>query len=543
GGEIVMAEGRHRFHRDLKVAPSWGYDGMSHLGPTIEAVRGERTPTTFRNAFGRHVLWRDIDRELHGSSDRDRWEPPTVVHVHGAPNPPAADGHPMAMFRPGESVTYTFGTDMEATSLWYHDHAMGTTRLSLYAGLAGAFWIRDEFDTGEPDNALGLPAGKYEIPLIIADKLFSPDGKLQYQGTPTVARDNWAGGLCGDVMVVNGKAWPKLDVDRGVYRFRVVNATQLNDYRLTFSDRRPFWVIGSDGGLLDAPVECAELDVAGGERYDLLVDFSDLEPGQAVELRNTMRISWAGRMIGAVQVPRVMQFVAGAEPGAHRTIPATLRGGARQPARLAAVATPDRIRTATLNVGLNPKVKRWLGTGVMNMNNVGFSAPEIETPEQGTIERWDFVNADLTIQVHAMHLHLVQFRVLSRQDVNLARYLRDNPTPTFGKRWAPSPKGYLRGRIEAPAPYEAGWKDTVRCPRGQVTSVIVRWPTAAELGFDPDARFQRPDGSTEQGYVWHCHVLDHEDHEMMLPMRIVAPGANVDATTARLFCLTRSQAT
>ncbi|MBJ7519078.1 MAG: multicopper oxidase domain-containing protein [Solirubrobacteraceae bacterium] len=539
GGDIVMAEARHRFHRDLDLVPSWGYDGLSHLGPTIEAVRREQTPTTFVNALGRHVMWRDIDRRLHGASELDRTHPPAVVHLHGAPNRPSADGHPMAMSRPGGRVTHVFGTDMEAAGLWYHDHAMGTTRLSLYAGLAGMFLLRDEFDTGETDNPLGLPAGEYEIPLVLTDKLFYPDGRLRYQGTPLVARDEWAGGLCGDVMIVNGKAWPRLEVDRGVYRFRTVNAAQINDYRLELSNGQPFWVIGSDGGLLDAPAHVAELDIAPGERYDLLIDFSSLRPGEHVDLLNTMRISWAGKLIGAVQVPNVMRFVAGTDRGRHRSIPNTLRGGTRQPARLPAVPTTRRVRTATLNAFLDRRNIRWISTGVMNMNNLTYADPEIEAPVQGTTERWDFVNCDWTIQIHAMHLHLVQFRVVSRQDLNVARYMRDNPPPTLGRRWAPAPDRYLRGAVEQPAPYEAGWKDTVRCPRRQVTSVIVRWPTADELGFDPDAPFTTPQGGTEQGYVWHCHVIDHEDHEMMLRLRITAPGQDLsDTAVPRLFCAT-----
>lgn len=535
GGEIRLAEARHRFHRDLNAVPSWGYDGLTHLGPTIEAHRGEQTPTTFVNGLGRHVLWRDIDRTLHGASDEDRWRPPTVVHLHGAPNPPGSDGHPMSGFRPGARHTYTFGLDMEATTLWYHDHAMGTTRLGVYAGLAGMFHLRDEFDTGEPDNPLGLPAGEYELPLAICDKLFMPDGRLRYQGTPVVPQDQWGGGLCGDVMVVNGKAWPKLDVDRGVYRFRALNATQLNDYRLSFSNGMSFWVIGSDGGLLDAPVEVAALNLAPGERYDLLVDFSELEPGARVDLRNSMRINWAGRLIGAVQVPDVMRFNVGPGRGRHTAIPQVLRGGAGRPAPLPSPPVATRRRTATLNTAINLRGFRGMTALVMNMNNLRFSDPEIEAPEQGTIERWDFVNCDLTIQVHAMHVHLVQFRVIGRRDLDVSRYLRDNPTPSLGRRWAPVADRYLRGAFDPPAPYEAGWKDTVRCPTKQVTSVVVRWPTAAELGFDPDAPFVTPTGASERGYVWHCHALDHEDHEMMLPLRVVAPGATA-ASTVRQFC-------
>lgn len=289
GGTLRIAEARHRFHRDLPAAPSWGYGGLPHSGPVLLAQPGDAPPTTFTNALGKHLLARDIDLGLDGTSREDRTHPQTVVHLHGAPNRPEDDGHPNAAFRPGESATYRFRLPDESATLWYHDHAMGSTRLSVYAGLAAQVWVRDRFDTGRPDNPLGLPTGAHEIPLLIADKLFFPDGRLRYQGTPLNPQDQWGGGLCGDVIVVNGKAWPYLAVDRAVYRFRVVNGAPLNDYRLVLSDRSPFWVIGSDGGLLDEPVLVEELDIAPGERYDLLIDFTERNRAQPSTSRTPCR--------------------------------------------------------------------------------------------------------------------------------------------------------------------------------------------------------------------------------------------------------------
>lgn len=236
-----------------------------------------------------------------------------------------------------------------------------------------------------------------------------------------------------------------------------------------------------------------------------------------------MQIAWAGQLVGAVRVRQVMRFRIGAGQGPVTRIPDRLRGGPGLPPLLPPVTSPRKVRTATLNTGLMRHFRN-VSTLMMNINNLRWSDPGFDTPEQGTEEQWHFVNCDALFQVHAMHVHLVQFRVLDRQVVDVPLYIGANPPPPLGHRWAPSAARFLRGRPAPPAPYERGWKDTVRCPPGTVTRVAVRWPTAEELGFDPDAAFPGSAGEPVRGYVWHCHLLDHEDHEMMLPLRIVRSG-------------------
>ena len=142
-----------------------------------------------------------------------------------------------------------------------------------------------------PDNPLGLPAGEYEQPLIICDKIFIRDGRLRYDSVRTnLLQHHWNGGLSGDVMIVNGKAWPNMTVDKGVYRLRITSSTSINDFRFAFSNGMPFWVIGSDGGLLDKPAMVGALDVSAAERYDILVDFTGFEEGDQVEMVNTVQI-------------------------------------------------------------------------------------------------------------------------------------------------------------------------------------------------------------------------------------------------------------
>lgn len=524
GGQIVAAEALHEFHSDMPPAPSWGFDGMSHLGPVIEVQRGEVTTTKFVNNLGRHVLADYVDLSLHGVSPEDIDRPPLVVHLHGAPNSPVNDGYPTAIIRPGENIDYTFNNDVEAATLWYHDHSMGTTRLSLYAGLAAPYWVRDEFDTGEDDNPLGLPAGEYEVPLFVGDKIFTRDGRLRYDNVRTnLFQHHWTGGLAGDVMVVNGKAWPNMMVDRGMYRIRLTSTTSINDFRFAFSNGMPFWVIGSDGGLLDKPVKVSALDVSSAERYDLLVDFTAFEEGDAVEMYNVIQIGWIGQLGGAAWVRDVMRFTATGKVGRYTQIPATLRGERKQPKQLPALMTPTEPPiTHTMNVNLN-REGEWIARLNMNIDNLDFDSPDVDIARQGSVEQWNLVNADVSLGTHSIHVHLARFRVLGRNNFDRRTYAHDLDSPGHigDRKWAPSAEDYVIGPLEDPAPYERGWKDTVRCPRGQITRVLVQWPTAEELGFDPDAPFSAPDGTPLQGYVWHCHMLDHEDNVMMRRIRIV----------------------
>lgn len=523
GGTVVISEALHQFHRDLAPARSWGYAGATHMGPTFVARRGENIATVFENRLNDHIFAQDIDLSHHGTCALDLAAPPVSVHLHGAPNDPEHDGNAMHVFRPGTDRTYVFNNDIEACTLWLHDHAMGNTRLNVYGGLASQYWVRDAYDTGEADNPLGLPTGHYEIPLTVQDKLFWNDGMPRFYATPTVPRNWWQGGFCGDVMCVNGKVWPNLNVDRGLYRFRLLNGASLNTYTFYFSNRMQFFVIGTDGGLLNAPVPTRQLTVGVGERFDLLVDFSELQPGEKIQLLNDEQIVWPGQMLGSKMIPNVMQFTVRDAPGFQGSIPATLRGAPGLPELLPPLPAPAFVRTATLNWLLD---NRRIPFSDMNINNVSYADEPIEMASQGRVEQWDFVNT--SPWDHTMHLHLVQFRLLGRQDFRSVSYLLLNRRPKKGTRWAPSAERFKTGRpLDPPLPVEDGWKDTVRCPPGQITRILVRFPTAAELGFDPDRLFSADEqGWPLQGYAWHCHIMDHEDHEMMLRYRLIAPAAS-----------------
>jgi spore coat protein A len=521
----------HRFHRDLPPSPAFAYGDATYLGPVLEAHENDTATVRVRNRLGHHPFAADIDTTVHGALTTDRDRPRTVLHLHGGVTQPEFDGHPMATIDPGQDTIHRFGNGQQATMLWYHDHSMGITRLNVYAGLASAYLLRDRWDTGQPDNPLGLPAGQYEMPLVMQEKIFNDDGSQSIRSTPVVPQGAWEGGAIGDVGLVNGVIWPQLDVARGLYRFRVLNAGSYSVWRLFFSNRMPFWVIGTDGGLLDAPVRTTSLRLSPAERVDLLVDFSGLATGDTVELRNDDPAPGQAAILGEVPMPLFCRFRAGREPGFRGPVPTRLRGGSGQPPVLPAKPRPDRIR----DLSVNQLIELRLPPALMNLNNLDFDDPDIEMPEQGAVEQWNIVNT--TPDPHPIHIHLVTFRILGRQPIDTNLLQLANPRGSLGRRWAPSADGFTSGPLQPPAAWEDGWKDTVRCDGNTVTRILIRFPTAEELGFDPDAVFTTPHdmaGMAEmpgmaampvlRGYVWHCHILDHEDHEMMLRYRLVPKG-------------------
>lgn len=524
--DLVARTTSHRFHSAWSRSTAFGYGDQSYLGPTIEARAGATTTLTFRNQLGTHPFAADIDTSLHGATDADRTAPRSVLHLHGGVTPPHSDGHTEATIPPGTSYTHTYPQRQEAATLWYHDHAMAITRANVYAGLAGLYLLRDEYDTGRTDNPLGLPAGEFEVPLILQEKIFTAGGQQSLRSTPLVPKGSWEGGAVGDVGLVNGAVWPERAVSRGLYRFRALNAGSFSVWNLFFSNRMQFWVIGNDGGLLDVPVPTTSVLLAPGERIDLLVDFSGLRAGETVVLSNDEKPPNQALIIGEVALKQLCRFRATSAPAFSGPVPSRLRGGPGRPDALPPLEQPVRVR----NVTVNQLGELRIPPANMNLNNVPYTSDDIELPRQGDVEQWNIINT--TVDPHPIHLHLVHFRILGRQSYDRGQYVLHHPRPKLGTRWAPSAEPYLNGPLVPPAPWEAGKKDVVRIDGMTVTRIIVRWPTADELGFDPDGAFEAPSpaahpgmemDSTLRGYMWHCHILDHEDHDMMLRLRTVAP--------------------
>jgi spore coat protein A, manganese oxidase len=454
---IAMREIEAKLHRDLSPARLWTYGGI-WPGPTFEAHRGQEMLIEWANELPvRHFL--PIDHRLHGA-EIDKPEVRTVVHIHGAKVPPASDGYPEDWYTRGKSVTYHYPNDQEAAMLWYHDHAMGINRLNVYAGLAGVFIVRDAVE-----DALNLPKGSHEIPLVICDRFLRKDGQLDYPASGT-ADAPWVPEVFGDIMLVNGKAFPYLEVEPRKYRFRVLNASNGRFYNLGLSNGQEFQQIGTDQGLLPAPVPIKTLILAPGERADLVIDFRE-HAGEQIVLNNESIV--------------ILQFrVAKQKVIDSSSLPSVLRP-------LSRIAEASAVKTRPLTID---EFKNGPGeTTLMLLNNSPWHHPVTEKPVLNTVEIWSIINP--TDDSHPIHLHLVRFQILDRRPYDAFSY---------------STTGELKYTAPAvpPDPYEAGWKDTVQAHPGMVTRIIIRF-----------------EGYVGR-YVWHCHVLEHEDNEMMRPYEIVA---------------------
>jgi FtsP/CotA-like multicopper oxidase with cupredoxin domain len=511
---LPMAPSMHRFHADLPLTPTWGYGGATYLGPTIEAKRYKPITIAAPNQLGTHPLAFAIDTTLHGALESDKTTPRASLHLHGGNTEEQSDGHPDATYLPGQTRVYNYANNQEAANLWYHDHALGITRLNVHAGLAGFYLMRDDADTGKTDNPLGLPAGQYEVPLVIQDKMFASDGSLNY---PLGSYGSvWSPEFFGDTAIVNGKAFPNLAVDRGLYRFRVINGSNARVYNLYLSGGQAMYQIGSDGGLLNAPVLLSRLIIAPGERADLLIDFSNAAPGTTIILKNTAAAPFPNgprsERRGGAPLRDIMQFTVGTATGFTGAIPSILRSIPIIP-----LTDPVRVRNLTLVELIDEETDEPV---MALLNNLPWTTTDIEMPRVDTVEQWNIINT--TGDTHPIHLHLVQFQVLSRQRFKVEEFMEANypllPDSEYGETGpypAPSADDFAVGKPKLPDLNEAGWKDTVRVNPGEITRLMVPFGANAAPGV--------PFGNSFLGeYVWHCHILEHEDNEMMLPYRVIA---------------------
>ena len=569
---------------------------------------------------------------------------PAVVHLHGGEVPPQLDGGPDAWVTsdgaykghgyytfpgaPANGATYKYPNTQEATPAWFHDHTLGITRLNVGAGLAGAYLIADP--------KLALPAGlapfgldnggtfEPTVPVVMQDRRFDTNGQLFLPAdtaggllwSPNAEHPYWVPEFDGDVIVVNGKAWPKFDVQQKRYRFLFVNGSNARTYELFLVDPVTgaagpnLWVIATDGGYLNAPVLAKKLTMMPGERYEVIVDFAGFANPNGWLLKNTAKTPFpAGAAPQGATTAKVMLFKVSpspapntafnpAAPGATIRAPGNaivrLPGTPGGPALVTAAGSTQnvqKVRALTLNevMGMpsaQPIVDpvtgvptlypggpleilvnntKWSGESPRTYDDFtpisvnGVTTAYSELPQEGDTEVWEIVN--LTADAHPIHLHLVQFQLIDRQNFNVGAYntaynaafpalpgdpmctgavycpgfgppLNYNPAPATGNKFGGNPDVallakngkpvYLQGKPTPPNPNEAGWKDTVIVYPGQVTRLAVRWAptdlpvkTTGNLGtlyypFDPSAALQ-------YGYVWHCHIIDHEDNEMMRP--------------------------
>jgi spore coat protein A len=471
---VSVEEASQSVHPDLPDTSLWTYNG-AWPAATIVAVRGQPIEVTYQNNLpaggggrrGNNLL--EVDTCAHGPNyygDSKR----IVTHLHGGHVPAAVDGQPEYTILPGEIDVYEYPNDQDAGTLWYHDHALGITRLNVYGGMAGFYLLADAEDTLGLDNIFGLPSGPYEIGLAIQDRTFNADGSLFYGAQLEDA-------FKGETVVVNGKIQPFLEVDQGKYRFRILNGSQSREYSLRLENATDpgndpsFILVGTDLGLIDAPIDLGN-DIgiqAPAERMDVVVDFAGFPAGTEIILRNDDPTP--------PLLPSVMKFIVTANPGYTGAISSTLR-----PVPPMTEASSDVIRyfrlkkepNAECKDGSGRLVNEWLVESLDGPggNVIGKFWDDLsDFPILGNREVWEFENP--TNVMHPMHVHLVRFQIVSKTDLASGQPIPLEP-------WE-----------------DTTWKDIVRIPANASARIIMDFE-------DYPGRFPQ-----------HCHILDHEDHEMM----------------------------
>jgi spore coat protein A len=660
----------------------------TYLGPVFVTSRNIPTPIRYVNDLPRNpepwsesnpegtslIAYRDsVDQTLHWAnpnmlmcmsgmkaddgcrfpfrSTKDEWGIPAVPHLHGGEVPAELDGGPEAWFTStgnmngatyyhdpvfapeSNEIVYRYPNTQEAGPLWFHDHTLGATRLNVYAGLAGAYMLVD-LAQNVPDS---LKDATRIVPIVLQDRMFDTKGELFFtSGTKgnilwalNPEHPYWNPEFVGDTIVVNGKAWPYLEVEPKRYRFLFVNGSNARTYELFLTNTKTnvngpaMWIVGTDGGFVDVAQKLdpalpkpapQRLVIMPGERYEVLVDFSAQPVGTTLLLKNIAKTPYPAGATPAGGLGRIMQLRVVACPLNSTTKACETPGIAYDPVADPNVrGVPDKVvklvdfANATLGPGVTVQKTRLLTLNeVMGMpvsatnpiddtmtaypggpleilvNNTKYSGKSArntaegttsyrgdfsqvaagglyysEIPNEGETELWEIAN--LTADSHPIHLHLVQFQLLNRQTLDVPKYsaayaaafpavLDDEGAPlmigmnvcsagaycpgygppldyftgTTGKLGGnPDVVGFLKSVPQPPAAQERGWKDTVQVPPGMVTRFVVRWaPTSAEVGSATPFPFDPSGGGGVFNYVWHCHIIDHEDNEMMRPSTI-----------------------
>jgi spore coat protein A len=548
----------HRFHRELAPSSVWAYDG--HLpGPTIEVRRGVPLEVRWGNrlsgslpivvtvapsgtADGVPVQCLPGRSGGHVDPSAAALTGFSVVHLHGAVAHASSDGWAENLAAPEQDTLDLYPNEQRAAMLWYHDHVMGVTRFKVYAGLAGLWIVRDD-----RERELGLAEGPpYELPLLLTDRNFDtgPDGamtgQLLHKTDPVVAE------CFGPFTAVNGTIWPYVEVEPTTYRLRLLNGSNARTFRLVLEqggkpDHQRITQIGSDGGLLLAParIPAQGLVLASAERADLLVDFSDLAPGTELTLWNTARAPFDGAFAdpatagdsdrdGLLPYPEVLRFRVVGVRRTRYSVPSTLATDFQRTHRdelaasvvraIALVERPAEVegqapmltlreliedpaaREPVITIvearGGEERTTRWR-TVATRFEDAATFFPVLREPEI-----WRLIN--LTEDTHPIHVHLDSFQVLGRQAaaVTLAE---DGITAT-----GTSATVHIGQRSDDGIPHalddnELGLKDTVRVNANEVVDIAVRFSSFAGR------------------YMYHCHILEHEDRDMMRPF-VVMPA-------------------
>jgi FtsP/CotA-like multicopper oxidase with cupredoxin domain len=553
----------------------YGYDdarGVTWPGRTFIEQSGSPTTVRWNNELGsRHLL--PVDTTMHWCYSLHGYENysiknngvPIITHLHGGHSDPVFDGNPEFFYSPDGDIVgpqwdnygglqrdFVYQNDQPAGNLWYHDHALGITRLNVYAGMAGFYFLRDAFDSGDGSNSLGLPYvvdadRQYELAYAIQDRMFNDDGSFFFPAFPgdplyddfitgegvELPEDIFRKGgptalaeFFGDHMVVNGKIWPKTDVEPRQYRIHILNGTDSRFMGIQFkvtddlgetdpanAGVMPFYVIGSDQGLATQATQVDELIFEPGSRYDLIVDFRGLANKRVIMANTGGDAPFGGTLNDPTdffpdrQTDRVMAFD-------------VTRELSNVSDDWTAAGFANSLNPSNPNVATTRKVALFEGMdefgrlqpllGIVNGDNTATAYPwHLETTEKpafGSTEEWEIYN--FTGDAHPVHLHLVHFEQTGRNEIT---FDEDDPVPVLQHN---GQYGEVAGisNVQVGAAVNIGSfdGDYVETTRKDMVTALPEQVTKVKATFDKRGR-----------YVWHCHILSHEDHEMMRVLEVV----------------------
>ncbi len=408
----------------------------SYLGPIIRVHKGDRLNITFIN---------NLPDE-------------SIVHWHGMDVPSIMDGHPHDAIGTGEVKEYTYEIINRAGTYWFHPHPHGATGLQVMRGLAGMLIVSDD-----EEQALDLPSGEFELPLILQDRRFDANNQFIYQMSMA--------GYLGDHILVNGQPDYSVSAATRMYRLRILNGSNARIYKLAWSDGTPVTVIATDGGLLEEPVTRPYVMLAPGERIEVWADFTGYEVGTQVKLKS---LAFQGGGGGSPTLPNgsefeIMEFSIDRAERETRVLPAVLSDLERL--QMSEVTNAENPRTFPLTFELG----QWLINGApYDMHGVA----ENEMTTTNTLEIWKFTNTDTDMVTlpHPIHAHGAPYQVYSRSIL-----------PQFAANYATVSEGYV----------DDGWEDTILLMPGESITLLKR--TSRYPGM----------------FLFHCHNLEHEDMGMM----------------------------
>jgi FtsP/CotA-like multicopper oxidase with cupredoxin domain len=422
----------------------FAYDGAVP-GPTIKVHQGRKTVVRHCNTLP----------AVHPTLGYEPW---TSVHLHGSASLPQFDGYASDITRPDEFKDYRYPNFQPARTLWYHDHGVHHTAENAYFGFAAQYHLYDSLE-----QSLPIPHGVYDVPLMLSDALFNNDGSLLF----TLENES---GLWGDVILVNGRPWPVMQVERRKYRFRILSTSISRSWNLSLDSGEPMVVIATDGGLMTTPQPVTNFRLASAERYEVIIDFAKYPIGRRVVLRNSSpknNVQYAG-------TNKVMAFdvVSDATDTSNNSIPDVLNPS--DP--VMALREQEAVRTRSFRFHRSNgewKINDSSWKDVVDSNYQSTLAD----PARGDIEIWEFENTSGG-WFHPVHVHLVDFKILSRN----------------GK---------------APFAHERGPKDVVYVGENETVRVIAKFEGRGK-------------------YMIHCHNLIHEDHDMMGQFEVLDPDGPGD---------------